>query len=589
LFTIITNKGFTMRCAAIVFLLACVSWADNNTLGSDYNLGRVTGPDVFFNSLDGYVMEDIGLLLVNTFHGQGGVEDHISIGWTGMALSLMGEVGMFGITVPEFDLHARLGDANRLSVMVMPLNLTFVAASEDVATGFDMPFYMLNVYGWDLLTNGGEIRVPADQLEHAFLFGPLLNRTQLRIDLDFAHTIRVDGGMPGLFMPSLRAAYGLADNLQLGAEFGFRNQTPEYHNNDYNDIMDVSADKGMVAGGTLAFRHGHMGAGLGYRLDKAFSPEMTKQDAYATMNLLFGERGVSIREVGGNWDGSFTPVLGKHQLVNSSIVRYEHDDFGRLESNRLTLGTSARFGVTDWFTAGAHYTGNTLFQGPENNQHQVRLGVAAMNIPLRTEGPSQVPKFDYVYGLHPGPGQVRAVLSYRLPFGKEEIYYEPRVVMERMSSMMQGGIGAFEQLFLLEEFDPADLAGKEWGTPSTLLGPASDMQLTVSVGLGTKVILSNSFEGVVETYVNDQYYLDGYDPDYDPYYDNPYYDPYWDLYYFKAPDYNFIYANRLSIAFGDRHRSLATLHGTIVGQSDDNVSGREKFDFMFGFMYQGAW
>jgi hypothetical protein len=212
-----------------------------------------------------------------------------------------------------------------------------------------------------------------------------------------------------------------------------------------------------------------------------------------------------------------------------------------------------------------------------------------MNIPPRTEGPSQVPKFDYVYGLHPGPGQVRAVLSYRLPFGKEEIYYEPRVVMERMSSMMQGGIGAFEQLFLLEEFDPADLAGKEWGTPSTLLGPASDMQLTVSVGLGTKVILSNSFEGVVETYVNDQYYLDGYDPDYDPYYDNPYYDPYWDLYYFKAPDYNFIYANRLSIAFGDRHRSLATLHGTIFGQSDDNVSGREKFDFMFGFMYQGAW
>ncbi len=202
----------------IILIYCKLPFAQEDTLGSDYNLGRVTGKGVNMNNAGLYIND--GMEVADVFHGQIGKDDIFSFGYTiGGFANFADDGGIFAILFPEFDLHAKIGASNRIKVINMPFNIFFGGGDDGGFTGFQSPFFMLNVYNWSFLTNKGQITLPQNQREHGFFFGPLLNSKQLRIDAGMIHTIREDNSDYSIIAPDVRVLFGILDNFQIGTDF----------------------------------------------------------------------------------------------------------------------------------------------------------------------------------------------------------------------------------------------------------------------------------------------------------------------------------------------------------------------------------
>ena len=315
-----------------VLVFCLMTTAQEDSLGSDYNLGRVTGPGVTMNDLGLYINE--GVLLTDIFHRQVGKEDHLSFGFTVGGLGMFASGGGLGAFLfPEFDIHARIGPSSRIWAMIMPVNFFFVFGRGGGGTGFEFPFYMFNAYHWSLLSNKGKITLPKDQREHAFLFGPLLNSKQFRIDVGMFHTIRGDKDLGGIIAPSARLLVGILDNLQIGGKFLYKN---------LQEYQSVERDS-LGFGFQVDLRHRIMGYSLFY--DFLLNERGTKEfnNLIGTrLDLIVGERITSTDQVRGNWDGYFSPVLGKMQLVNTLLLKFiikkwEYEQGPEAKQNRLDL------------------------------------------------------------------------------------------------------------------------------------------------------------------------------------------------------------------------------------------------------------
>ncbi|HEX2955586.1 MAG TPA: hypothetical protein VHO70_02070 [Chitinispirillaceae bacterium] len=542
--------------------------------GSDYNLGRIIGTGPLFNLLTSYWPED-GFMLLDMLHAQGGVDNKYNIGWSAVG-TVFGEKSYdpyWVLMFPELSFNSALGNANRLRMVFTPANFVFVASNGNTSSGFDSPFYMHNSYQWDFLSNDGEIKISPDQYDNAFYFRPLVNQGQVRISTALNHSIRGSGSsQPSLFDVRLHSSVGLIDNMQadIGAQYQMTERAnPDgyfYYIDDYSDIDTLKIET------SLHYRIGELLFSGAYNFQRDWYWEYPCNRHLITTNIacLLGDRVTSIKEVEGNWDGYFKPLLGKRQLYISACPEWNIDK-RYPERTFFRINNDIRFGVLKSLTLGENF----YFSKPRDNDPKFHLELNAtfMNIPHRSYGPSEASKFEYVFGLWPKKGQVRIDLAYNIPFENNDVdYYQQSSILNRITSE-KNRVEEYSPSSSFDMFIPSIVVPMN---DSTGIIYNHDFLFRISAGLHYNVFLSNTFEFKIDNVKNTVDYV---------YYENSGY--YRDV-YGNNDTKNLLYSDNVTLAFGNPGTNLFLLAFTCFGQTDKRLNGRDKFDFLVSAVYERA-
>lgn len=558
--------------------------------GSDYNLGRIIGGGTLFNQLTSYWPED-GFMLADVFHTQGGADNIYNIGWSVVG-SVYGEKNYspyWLLGFPELTFNSALGKSNRLRMKFNPANFVFIASDGKTSSGFEDPFYMKNSYQWDFLSKDGKIQISPDQYDNAFYFRPLVTPGQVRLSAVVNHTIRGSGSSkPSLFTCRLNSSFGMINNLKMDIFTKFtsghsRLSYPEPPPG-YKELLTYDFPDTFNIGSQLLFRVRNLSLSAGYRyqLDYWRLPKKAQNgnEYFAKVEYILGNTIFTIKEVEGNWDSFFRPLMGEHQLYASLGINtlksspdndrqwiYENAYNGFSESNGGCFN-SLRYGLTRWMTIGEDFSYSWYYN------YSLRIHTTLMNIPHRTYGPSEASKFEYVFGLWPNKGQVRIDCEYRMPANKA--YYlseksEPTLVLLSKHSG--------RSIIIV---DPNDFSDTILPSVVNKLSDAKgilykhDLYLNVATGLWKNAFISNSFEYRIDNISIPHY---GFQ--------------HWGDYDYKTIDStkeckNIIFADNLTFAFGNPKTNLFLVAFTCFGQTDQRLKGREKFDFMVSAVYEQA-
>jgi hypothetical protein len=553
--------------------------------GSDYNLGRIIGRGPLLNLLTSYWSGD-GIMLLDMFHTQGGVDNIYNIGWSAVG-TVSGEQNCAPYWImmfPELSFNAALGNANRLLMKFNPANVVFDASEGNTSTGFESPFYMQNSYQWDFLSKDGKIQISLDQYDNAFYFRPLVNQGQVRISTVVSHTIRGSGSnKPSLFDCRLNSSIGIVNNLQMDV---FTKLTSGHSRLDYpeaslenEEYLVYDLPDTFNIGSQLLFRVKNISLTTGYLYQRDYwrlpRHALYGNEFYTKADYILGNSISTIKEVEGNWDSFFKPLLGGHQLhatLGFSVQRMHQDKNGIKVDGSKHSNTeyfnSLRYGLTKWMTIGEDFS----YSGSYN--YSLRVHTTLMNIPHRTYGPSEASKFEYNFGLWPNKGQVRIDCEYKIPANKA--YYlseksEPTLVL---LSKRSG-----RSIIIVDPNDFADTI-----LPSVVSNLSDtkgilhqhDFYFNLATGLWKNAFVSNSFEYRIDKILIPHYgFLSEFGDD------------------FKTIDSteareNIIFADNLTFAFGNPKKNLFFIAFTCFGQTDKRLTAQEKIDFMVSAVYEQA-
>jgi hypothetical protein len=568
-----------------------VAGTDNSDYtGSDYNLGRIIGTGPLFNCLTSYWQKD-AFTLIDKFHTQVGVDKNYSLGWSTIG-SRNVEEGFYPywtLMFPELNFNAALGNSNRLKIAFNPANFVFEAAQKWTSSGFTEPFYMKNSYQWDFLSNDGKIKISPDQYDNAFYFRPLVNQGQVRLCTVVNHTIRSSGSnKPSLFACQLNSSAGIVNNLQMDlfSKITVGHSRLDYPELplDYEEYLASNLSDTFNIGLRLLYRVRNLSLSAGYCYQRdywRFPKNAQNGNGYYTkVEYVLGNTIYTIKEVEGNWDSFFTPAMGEHQLCASlgfnKLRSSPNKDRKRIYENTYSgysrssgeFFNSLRYGLTKWMTIGEDFSYSGYYT------YSLRLHTTLMNIPHRIYGPSESSKFEYVFGLWPNKGQVRIDCEYEVPANGAYYlseYTEPTLVL--LSKHSGRGI-----LII----DPVEFADTK--LPSVVNGLSDakgmlhkhDLYLNVAIGLWKNAFISNSIEYRIDKiriphYVTQQ----------------------WGGVDYNVVDRtdmrkNIIFADNVTLAFGNPQRNHFLIAFTCFGQTDQRLNGREKIDFMVSAVYEQA-
>jgi hypothetical protein len=439
--------------------------------------------------------------------------------------------------IPELDFLAVPSPSNRLKIMVMPLNFVAVWTSYGSATGFDMPFTLMNMYQWSFLSHQGAIDLSPDQYDLTFLIGPQLNAGQFRSDVSVVHTVNADTVPLRVFDVSFNPKIGIVKGLEIGADahysyhdsvtktmYSWDNNTQEYKIYDkYTvdstflslkfDFRNYNLFSQVGVGGDWwrnrwsgsigdPMRNGSKVAGFSGLSGNTSEKINTRSRVWLSAGLVNGNRIENFNNVLGNWDGFFSGVLGKHQLLNSislSMIPRQHTDFVSIDSgigqrdlgdssfSSLSILQKTRYGVVDHFEIGEEFS--TTLQSYSLPLYGLGLQLSMNTVPLRNYGPAASSNQEYFQGLRLKQGQCYGFLRYSPPFFKQDQPYEFIPILKRIGTL--GGIAAISSFGGNASYDGITRFVESWkGT--LLFNP--DIALRFSWGVANWLTFTNNIE-----------------------------------------------------------------------------------------------
>ena len=443
-----------------------------DTLDNTFNLGRIPS-QVLSDYLTDW--DDLGdhNLFLTTFHNQFGKTGKFCFGMTPLVFGLSDDFTMASLT-PELDFSAVPSASNRLKITIMPLNLVAVWTSYGSATGFDVPFTVMNMYQWSFLSRQGAITVSPDQYNLTFLIGPQLNPGQFRSDVSVVHTINADTVPLRVFDVSVYPKIGIAKGLEIGADAHY-----SYHDSVTETIYTSSSYNGNYKNyGKYTKDSTYIACKLDFRLDGFFTEAEaganwwnikwsktgffdsgnTTDYKYNTVKLrlsaglLLGDRIDRFENVLGNWDGFFSNVIGNHQILTTvsleaipdKKVKTSLQSQSFMAAHRdssfscITIGQKSRYGIIDHFEIGEEFS--MTLQSYSLPVYGLGLQMSMNSVPLRNYGPAAASNQEYFQGLRLKQGQCHGFLRYSPPFFKQELPYDFIPILERIGTL--GGITA---------------------------------------------------------------------------------------------------------------------------------------------------
>lgn len=519
---------------------------NQSTLNDAYTLGRIAGSRATYN-LTVPLFEESEFIFLNAFHHSVGTDNRNAYGFSSVQALGLGDAFMLLFMVPEFDLALAPVPSHRIAATIMPLNLIFVAGEGDAATGFELPFVMMNTYSWDFLTNSGSIKVSADQNENSFFFGPQLNPGQIRLGADFAHPIMFESGViPAVLGGALEFGIGLPGNISNNSSFSFSQVM-----DDHYSTFDYEIDDSVAVATAFDWRTPFTTVQAGYQ----FLQEGYKEHIIGlTGTFLSGPHTTSFSEVNGNWDGTFSPLLHARQFM--ALL---HGSYGITEpSSFLRFENTFKYGVTEIFTIG--YEGSFTIWEDRDPYFVAIPGIHLSNIARRTHGPAQVTPFEYRFGYWPRVGEYRLDIRYKLPLNDPPMRSSEYPLYEYLNTDYMSNL--FNLISMNTTFD--DVFRRDATHPQEGLLNNYDGQVHFSAGLAANVNIFNTFNmRTVRVYSSSSYTL-------------------------ESQEDNFVYSNQFGMAFGNPQYSLFTLMFGVFGQTRKSAEDKEKFDFMVSLLYTAS-
>lgn len=409
----------------------------SDTLGSDYNLGRLPSKALIENVL-GWGWSGSDLTLETLRFRTGSEKQRLSFGITpGIAAFSLESDFTYIQLIPETELSWRSPSSNRFQLSLYPMNCYFYESEYFRTSGFDEPFTMLNSFNWSFLSRKGKIALNTDQYDLSFLYGPQLNSGQFYNHLNFSHTINSDTVPYRMLNISLSPKIGITGRMQICGDVNFRyvdsaisvlnySSSSSSGNDNYILYRKENTDSFNI-GLKLQYRYGNflteagsafnywekIQNGLTYTYD-IYNLDNRKTFTDIRYNLsaacVTGNRITKINEIKGNWDRFFSQWLSDGQLLNqfkleyipSRKIRSYYSDHGFNEifdstSSRFELNQQTKFGVFKYLEIGDFFK----FVAEQGVKPHYRLGIniASCNIPLREYGPDSACDQEYFYGI----------------------------------------------------------------------------------------------------------------------------------------------------------------------------------------------
>jgi len=433
-------------------------------LDNTYNLGRIPS-QVLSNYLTDWTNSGNDNLFLTTFNNQFGKNEKFCFGVTPLLFGIAGDEKMWAL-LPEMDFSFVPSPSNRLNLSISPLNLVGVWNSYGSATGFDIPFTVLNMYQWSFLSRKGTITISPDQYDLTFLLGPQLNPGQFRNDLSIIHTINADAVPLRIFDVSAFPRIGIMNGLEVGADlhYSYHDSVTSTMYSSYGSGMYKTTKDSTFIGCKLGFRssrffteaeagenlwHEKLGV-YGYSLfDTSFTDRYGYNDIKLrmSMGLLLGDRIQQFENVIGNWDGFYSNVLGSHQMLNTvsiealpkeTIKTYLHGlsnlPFTSDSSfSSATVDQNTRYGFIDHFELGENF--RATMQSYSLPVFNLGFQLSINTVPLRNYGPAAASNQEYFQGMRLKQGQCRGFIRYSPPFFKQELPYEFVPILDRVGTI----------------------------------------------------------------------------------------------------------------------------------------------------------
>ena len=415
----------------IILAMAGALRAQGNALESDYTLGRITGGGVFSNIAVLGPFNNEWTTLLNVLSFQLGKDDRRQFGFTFLGGGVLLPALILGIS--DINCAFRAGSGNRIRFDVQT-NMTSTILAEGGFHELDQGSngYFACLLQWDFLSRQGNIVVDPDYYDMAFYFGPQVNRGQFGFRSGcqtFAHNENQyssynNGGF--YVLPVL----GITERFQVSGRVNYFPSSVVYG----NTLAGIRGD----------YRLPHFQLSPGWLLKQRSIENVNYEYETRSLHELFlegtfvsGHHVGSVDQVRGNWDGSFSDMLGPLQLLGRTSVSSSftpNDTFFHLSqypfSNTYFLqdewvpplfrghllwsaSQNLRFGLLPDLTLGSDY--NLLSQDGMKPRHHLSVNATFSNFTPREKGPSEVSKFEYAYGHLPREKEFKVSARYRLP------------------------------------------------------------------------------------------------------------------------------------------------------------------------------
>lgn len=422
----LNSKSKTITFTALI----CTSmiYGQSDSLESDYTLGRITGPHVLANQ--SAVSTDFTVVntLINRIYGQVGRENKWQLGGSlDLGGFLVGEGNVDGSGLifgsPGFNWVYGPTSSNRISADVEQ-NMLYGSLVSSRGIGWLEPYseYLTGNIKWDFLSNSGVIIVDPKMYDLAFFCGPQANKGQF----GFQSIAEISGDQIYGAFADLRVmpVIGITDNLQVNGLLAI--YWSDYLNYPLGIRCDYRLPWMQLSGGCNMltyeepYYHEQFYQGL-FGTTSQYVTDYTHHTIFepnGELTFLSSKHIESINQVRGNWDGYFSDQLGTNQFLSRSFAQ------GYLEGGMAPswqMKESVLFGLLPQMTLGLNYSVN--LNADETTQQDLAISTMLSNIPLREQGPSEVSKFDYVYGFLLKPGEFKGKVRYCLPVFDTRYYW----------------------------------------------------------------------------------------------------------------------------------------------------------------------
>jgi hypothetical protein len=233
------------------------------------------------------------------------------------------------------------------------------------------------------------------------------------------------------------------------------------------------------------------------------------------------------------------------------------------------LQQQSRFGFYRFFEISEQF--GITFVDTAQPDKELKLRIAACNVPLRKYGPSKATALEYAYGKQLRGGQAYMSVAYGFPFLRSKSQYRFKSILEHFST---SGLN-YEQV--LDPFSTAIAGGMRMPSlfASSMLD-RSDLSVLCRLGLADWCMLTELFETKTTYYVsppdsaNSGYsILDGQ----------------------NHAEKNNVFSNLLALTFSPGNNSRATLAFHYAWQKDTYGGAARDWEIrnaMVIFMYQGT-
>jgi hypothetical protein len=287
-----------------------------------------------------------------------------------------------------------------------------------------------------------------------------------------------------------------------------------------------------------------------------YSFKTFRNSIYSDFSIITGNHVSSLAEVNGNWDGYFSPLLGNRQFLahlhpEMEFIRYP----SRIEPF-FTLDHNLNYGCSPWLTIGEK--GDLRAARQSTVVMDFSLTATLSNIPLRTRGPEQVSKFEYVFGYWPRKGEFRIDAEAKLPLPTRSLYHLPTTSIIR--SVSNNVLNRLYNFNRLEVFSNTSISGYNQSALEDY-----DHRLKITFGVASSCILSNDFMIKEATSYQYIYNENGYS--------------------WSDENRNYLFTDQIGVHCGNTDKFLHTLHIGLYWQTAVMTSGRDRFDFMLSYLF----